>query len=246
MPFRRYSGAAGGGETGPSGQGDVRHDMAWHCRRLAAGGLPGSPGGDKRGRETLVSLPLLTPQPFLRTRLPPVARLKARGPQGRLVLQGITLERSGAGRSTNQAPCTVWPRTNMRGKSRKVNSGHNSVPKSARRPESCSRTPPFRCTSPMCQRKGRSGESRGDRKPLVSCPLLSPPPDGGTPGRRRRPLRRALRGRKAASSGASLYRRKVYRQQTVKKKGSMSRWGTICKMFTFEPLTQNEKTAYII
>ena len=151
MPFRRYSGAAGGGETGPSGQGDVRHDMAWHCRRLAAGGLPGSPGGDKRGRETLVSLPLLTPQPFLRTRLPPVARLKARGPQGRLVLQGITLDRSGAGRSTNQAPCTVWPRTNMRGKSRKVNSGHNSVPKSARRPESCSRTPRFaahlRCVS---------------------------------------------------------------------------------------------------
>ena len=46
MPFRRYSGATGGGETGPSGQGDVRRDMAWHCRRLAAGGLPGSPGGD--------------------------------------------------------------------------------------------------------------------------------------------------------------------------------------------------------
>ena len=151
MPFRRYSGAAGGGETGPSGQGDVRHDMAWHCRRLAAGGLPGSPGGDKRGRETLVSLPLLTPQPFLRTRLPPVARLKARGPQGRLVLQGITLDRSGAGRSTNQAPCTVWPRTNMRGKSRKVNSGHNSVPKSARRTEPSPRNPRFaahlRCVS---------------------------------------------------------------------------------------------------
>ena len=151
MPFRRYSGAAGGGETGPSGQGDVRHDMAWHCRRPAAGGLPGSPGGDKRGRDTKVSLPLLTPQPFLRTRLPPVARLKARGPQGRLVLQGITLDRSGAGRSTNQAPCTVWPRTDMRGKSRKVNSGHNSVPKSARRPESCSRNPRFaahlRCVS---------------------------------------------------------------------------------------------------
>ena len=133
MPFRRYSGAAGGGETGPSGQGDVRHDMAWHCRRLAAGGLPGSP------------------QPFLRTRLPPVARLKARGPQGRLVLQGITLDRSGAGRSTNQAPCTVWPRTDMRGKSRKVNSGQKSVPKSARRPELCSRNPRFaahlRCVS---------------------------------------------------------------------------------------------------
>ena len=48
--------------------------------------------GVKRGRETLVSLPLLTPQPFPRTRLPPVARLKARGPQGRLVLHGITLD----------------------------------------------------------------------------------------------------------------------------------------------------------
>ena len=224
MPFRRYSGAAGGGETGPSGQGDVRHDMAWHCRRLAAGGLPGSPGGDKRGRETLVSLPLLTPQPFLRTRLPPVARLKARGPQGRLVLQGITLDRSGAGRSTNQAPCTVWPRTNMRGKSRKVNSGHNSVPKSARRPESCSRTPPFRCTSPMCQRKGRSGESRGDRKPLVSCPLLSPPPDGGILAGEHRlsrpPKAATLRAPDRAffaSSGAPLYRRKVYRLLAVKK-----------------------------
>ena len=99
MPFRRYSGAAGGGETGPSGQGDVRHDMAWHCRRLAAGGLPGSPGGDKRGRDTKVSLPLLTPQPFLRTRLPSVARLKARGPQGRLLLQEYTLDGSGAFRS---------------------------------------------------------------------------------------------------------------------------------------------------
>ena len=123
MPFRRYSGAAGGGETGPSGQGDIRHDMAWHCRRPAAGGLPGSPGGDKRGRDTKVSLPLLTPQLFLRTRLPSVARLKARGPQGRLVLQGYALDRSGAFRSANPAPSTVWPRTDMRGKSRKVNSG---------------------------------------------------------------------------------------------------------------------------
>ena len=47
----------------------------------------------------MVSLPLLTPQPFLWTRLPSVARLKARGPQGRLVLQGTILDRSGAFRS---------------------------------------------------------------------------------------------------------------------------------------------------
>ena len=151
MPFRRYSGAAGGGETGPSGQGDVRHDMAWHCRRPAAGGLPGSPGGDKRGRDTKVSLPLLSPQPFPRTRLPPVARLNAMGPQGRLVLQEYTIDRSRAFRSGKRTPCTVWPRTVMRGALRKENSGPNSVPKSARRTEPSPRNPRFaahlRCVS---------------------------------------------------------------------------------------------------
>ena len=40
-----------------------------------------------------------------------VARLNARGPQGRLVLQDTALDGSGAFRSANQAPCTVWPRT---------------------------------------------------------------------------------------------------------------------------------------
>ena len=92
------------------------------CRRrrdrpysTVGGGWPGSPGGDKRGRDTKVSLPLLTPQPFLRTRLPSVARLKARGPQGRLVLQGTPLDRSRAFRSRTLPPCTGWPRTVMRG-----------------------------------------------------------------------------------------------------------------------------------
>ena len=105
------------------------------------GGLPGSPGGDKRGRDTKVSLPLLTPQPFLRTRLPAVARLKARGPQGRLLLQGYTLDGSGAFRSGTPPPCTVWPRTVMRGGLRKLTSGPDSVPKSARRTEPSPRTP---------------------------------------------------------------------------------------------------------
>ena len=45
-------------------------------------GLPPPGGGGKRGRDTKVSLPLLTPQPFLGTRLPSVARLKARGHRG--------------------------------------------------------------------------------------------------------------------------------------------------------------------
>ena len=102
-------------------------------------------GGNKRGiRHRMVSYPPLdSPLIFLRTRLPAVARLKARDPQGRLVLQGYTLDRSGAVRSTMQTPCTVWPRTVMRGKSRKLTSGSYSVPKANRRTEPSHRNPRF-------------------------------------------------------------------------------------------------------
>ena len=96
-----------------------------------------------------------------------------------------------------RTPCTVWPRTVMRGRSRKVNSGPNSVPKSTRRTEPSPRNPRFaahlRCvsakegegsqegTSTHLIRARRGKEDSGLRpKPyLVSCPLLSPPPDGG-------------------------------------------------------------------
>ena len=131
-PFRRSTAA---GERDPPGTGDVRHDMA--CA------LPPPGGGGKRGRDTKVSLPLLTPQPFLRTRLPSVARLNARGPQGRLVLQEYALDRSGAFRSRTLPPCTEWPRTVMRGGLRKLTSEPYSVPKSARRAEPSPRNPRF-------------------------------------------------------------------------------------------------------
>ena len=113
------------------------------CRRLAA---------ETRGdRAPMVPFPLLTPQTLLRTRLPSVARLNARGPQGHLVLQEYTIDRSRAFRSGELPPCTVWPRTVMRGELRKGNSGHNSVPKSARRTEPSPRNPRFaahlRCVS---------------------------------------------------------------------------------------------------
>ena len=128
--------------------------------------MPGSPGRDKRGRDTKVPLPLLTPQRFLWTRLPSVARLNARGPQGRLLLQEHILDRSGAFRSANQAPCTVWPRTVMRGGLRKVNSGSNSLPKAARRTEPSPRNPRF-----AAQPKGVAAQRRvwgsqeGEREP---------------------------------------------------------------------------------
>ena len=160
----------------PSRAGDVRHGMAW--------GLPPPGGGGKRGRDTKVSLPLLTPQPFLGTRLPSVARLKARGPQGRLVLQGTILDRSGAFRSDganalHRMAAHCYARRLTQGKFRAV-----------KRPKICPTHgtelpyPPFSRASSMLRLKGRSGESRGDRKPcLVSCPLLpsavgtaSPPP----------------------------------------------------------------------
>ena len=93
------------------------------------GGKCRAHGGGKRGiRHRMVSYPPLnSPSSSFKPRLPAVARLNARGPQGRLVLQGHTLDGSGAFRSGTPPPCTVWPRTVMRGKSRKVNSGHKSV-----------------------------------------------------------------------------------------------------------------------
>ena len=145
--FRRYSGAplearmAADGQTG-------------HCRRPAA---------ETRGdRAPMVPFPLLTPQTLLWTRLPPVARLKARGPQGRSVLQGYALDRSGAFRSAKQAPCTVWPRTVMRGKLRKGNSGHNSVPKAARRTEPSPRLPRLAANALLSGQRKVKGVSRGD------------------------------------------------------------------------------------
>ena len=159
--------------------------------------MPGSPGGDKRGRDTKVSLPLLTPRPFLRTRLPSVARLNARGPQGRLVLQGYTLDRSGAFRRGTPPPCTVWPRTVMRGALRKENSGPNSVPKSARRTEPSPRNPRFAARPKGVAAQRRVwGSQEGAREPYGA---LAPfclrrqtaaflPVNTGIPGRRRRPF----------------------------------------------------------
>ena len=134
--------------------------------------LPPPGGGGKRGRDTKVSLPLLTPQPFLWTRLPSVARLKTRGPQGRLVLQGHILDRSGAFRSRTLPLCTGWPRTVMRGGLRKGNSGHYSHIQAEKRPEPSPRNPRFaahlRCVSAKeglgCQ------EGKGNHRcPVPSC-----------------------------------------------------------------------------
>ena len=157
--------------------------------RCSPARMPPPGGGGKRGiRHRMVSYPPLnSPSSSFKPRLPAVARLNARGPQGRLLLQGHTLDGSRAFRSANQAPCTVWPRTVMRGGLRKVNSGPDSVPKAARRTEPSPRNPRFaaRPKGVAAQRKVR-GVKRGKETtwfPCPSCPgrwaPTSPPPDGG-------------------------------------------------------------------
>ena len=139
------------------------------------------PTGAKGDRTpSMVSCPLLTPLTFLWTRLPSVARLKARGPQGRSVLQGSTLDGSEAFRSRTLPPCTGWPRTVMRGELRKVNSGPDSVLKSARRTEPSPRNSRFAAHLRCVSAKEGLGESRGGKGTIrCPCPLLPPPPGGG-------------------------------------------------------------------
>ena len=102
------------------------------------------------------------------------------------------------------------------------------------------------------QRKVR-GVKRGQetiRCPVPFCPSpwarRSPPVNTGTPRRRSAAIVRALRGRKAASTGCAAVSAEGLPSADGIKERADARWGTICKMFTFEPLTQDEKTAYII
>ena len=139
--------------------------------------MPPPGGGGKRGRGTKVSLPRLTPQPFLRTRLPSVARLKTRGPQGRSVPQSTTLDRSEAFRSRTPPPCTEWPRTVMRGKSRKLTSGPYSIPKANRRPEPSPRNSRFAARPQGVAAQRRVwGSQEGAREPYGALAPFCPSP----------------------------------------------------------------------
>ena len=147
--------------------------MTWrvHCRRPAAG----QKGQGHQGFPAPLDSPTfpLDATPFGRAS-------KNEGPQGRLVLQGHILDRSGAFRSRTLPLCTVWPRTVMRGGLRKGNSGHNSIPKSARRTEPSPRNLRLAANASLSGLKEGLGVKR-EREPSVPCPILSPPPDGGIP-----------------------------------------------------------------
>ena len=116
---------------------------------------------------------------------PGIAAARRRGQEGRLVLQEYTIDRSRAFRSTMQTPCTVWPRTVMRGALRKENSGHNSVPKPARRTEPSPRNPRFaaRPKGVAVQRKVW-GSQEGAREPYGALAPFCPRRGHGLPRRR--------------------------------------------------------------
>ena len=91
-------------------------------RALAAFGGRGSAGVHRREQEggirhRMVSLSPLLPSSPGRDSLGRASKYEA--PQGRLVLKEYTLDGSGAFRSGTPPPCTVWPRTVMRGELRK-------------------------------------------------------------------------------------------------------------------------------
>ena len=99
---------------------------------MAAFGGPGEPvftGGNKRGQDTKYGFLSPLDSPDLPLDATPFGRalFKMRGAhRGVWCSKAQRLMEAELFAATALAPCTVWPRTVMRGASRKVNSGHNS------------------------------------------------------------------------------------------------------------------------
>ena len=135
------------------------------------------------------SAPLDSPTSSFRTRLPSVARLKARGPQGRLVLQGYILDGSGAFRSAKRTrPAPDGRALLCAADNARETQGITASQNLPRRTEPSPRNPRFaahlRCVS---AKRKVWGVKRGQETILgVLSPFAlagetpaSPPPDGG-------------------------------------------------------------------
>ena len=179
--------------------------------------LPPPGGGGKRGiRHQMVSYPPLnSPSSSFKPRLPAVARLKARGPQGRLVLQDTALDGSGAFRSGTPPPCTGWPRTVMRGGSRKMTSGPDSVPKSARHTEPSPRNPRFAAHLRCVSAKEGKGSQEGTGNHWCPVPFCLRRQTAALPAAEGGHSAAPSEGVKPPPPAVPLYRRKVCRLPTV-------------------------------
>ena len=144
--------------------------------------MPGSPGRDKMGRDTKVSLPLLTPQPFLRTRLPSVARLN--GGRGLGSVRRAAFGTLSGPEFTLRKP----PRITVRGQTvqgvrlvlRKAPLPSMVCPWSTKR--HCGPLAFRRATEGSRGLKEGLGESRGGKGTIrCPCPLLFPPVNTGNP-----------------------------------------------------------------
>ena len=144
------------------------------------------PGQEGQGHQ-VVSLPLLTPRTFL-CAATPFGRASKRG------LRGLGSGRRFAYRTLLCPEFTLrdLPRITVRGQTvqggsiplRKAPLPSRMCPWSTRRP--CGPLA-FRCaTEGSRSAKEGKGSQEGTGNHMVSCPLLSPPPDGGSPCRRRR------------------------------------------------------------
>ena len=202
----------------PPGTRDFRHDMAWEWPPSAAGDCRCPPTGAKGDRTpNMVSCPLLTPLTFLCADTSEMCSETG--------VRGL-----GSGRRTDfrMLLCPEFtlrdlPRITVRG--HPVQGANAVAAKSSASIKGCALEHQTHLWAPRfltrdrreSRPKERSGRQEGQGN------LGVPAPFAPAAGRRHsRPpkaaIAHALRGRKVASSGAPLYRRKVHRQQTVNKR----------------------------
>ena len=122
--------------------------------------------------------------------------------------------------ATAFAPCTVWPRTVMRGKSRKLTSGPESVPKSARRTEPSPRNPRFaahlRCVSAKEGLGSQEGTGNHTWCPVPFCPCRWAPTSLGRGDGQSRLQRRAAVSAEGLPSAEGKERRGLCRRLAAK------------------------------
>ena len=176
MPFRRYSGAAGGG--------DFTLEVSVHNGRLRRRGCRYPPTGAKGDRTpNMVSCPLLTPLTFLRADTSEMCS-ETRGYVG----LGSVRRADFGTLLCPEFTLRELPRITVRGQTvqgvrlalRKAPLPSRIYPWSTERP--CEPLAFCRATEGRRGLKEGLGESRGGKGTIrCPCPLLSPPPDGGNP-----------------------------------------------------------------